>query len=181
MVQTDSKSRLSNQFPGFSDRFNLFLDKANFASLEYGRARALAERFEGSKSGARKWIREDTPPRHLRDIVESICEDLPGNYDRERLLAWLYHGDAAENPFEPAKRRAKQVASPAPEIDHTLLSAVYIKVHEHAKELGINLQKMNAETLDMIYQPLIAQVQSTGINSISSILINSLLTLASKN
>jgi len=80
-----------SKYPGFSERLNQLLDWANFPPFDNGRAKYLGERFGCSKSGARKWIREDTPPRPdtLHNIAAVLKEEIGYAHDVSKLIAWI--------------------------------------------------------------------------------------------
>jgi hypothetical protein len=164
----------------FSKRFNYLLDRAGFPPVGAGRAKALADRFDGSKSGAQNWIGKDLPPKRdtLRVIVSELLEEVQGNYNTNQVVAWLEHGPAVVNPF--SSRAPFDVASIPIESKHTLLSRTYIAVHQLSKSMGIDIYSMDDDIMDHVYNSVIRQAVENGGSEPDKYLITSLLELASK-
>ena len=161
------------RYPGFSERFNQILDWAELPPLSNGRAKSLGERFGCSKSGARKWLRLDIIPRPetFRKIVAELKEDIGYAHNESKLIAWLTYGNEADNPF---------VDNSLVGVDHLVLSAVYIAVHNQAVALNIDLMLFPKDKLDRIYNTLIKQSIKTNPPSKPDLaLIGNLLLLAS--
>ncbi len=142
MRQTKYSNKTS-QIDGFSKRFNNLLDSVpDMPPLEYGRALAIAERYQASKSSGRIWLREDRPPKSR--TLNQICEDLlpycPQFPDATALKMWLL--------FETSPSQSDE------EINHLALSKIYLKVHEHSEALGIDLEDISEEKLENIYSIL---------------------------
>ncbi len=159
-------------YAGFSERLNHLLDEANYPPLDYGRARYLAEKFAVSKSGARKWIREDVPPRPatLRSLVETLYEQTHMTLLRNtsKAIAWLQYGD------EVKSSGADKIIAQA---DHVLLSRIYIAVHQCARKLKIDLESLPHTTLDRLYDTIINQALKQGSDEPDMALIKSILQL----
>ncbi len=136
-------SKKTSQIDGFSNRFNSLLDGVpDMPPLEYGRALAIAERYRASKSSGRIWLREDRPPKSR--TLNQICEDLlpycPQFPDTTTLKMWLL--------FETLPGQTED------EINHLALSKIYIRVHEEAEKLGLELEDISEEKLENIYSIL---------------------------
>lgn len=175
-VSSDSNDKVSvddGNYPGFSERLNGLLDKANYPPLDYGRARYLAEEFGVSKSGARKWIREDVPPRPatLRAMVEKLYQQnhMALLRNTSKAIAWLQYGD------EVKSSNADKLITQA---DHVLLSRIYIAVHQCARKLKIDLETLPHATLDRLYDTIINQTLKQGSDEPDEALIASILQLA---
>lgn len=171
----------AHQCPGFSDRFNLLLDKAAFPTMGAGRAKALASRFGSSKSGAQNWVGKDMPPKRdtLHEVVEQILGDLEASYDTIKVIAWLEYGDAVPNPFDdtiPLTSGSIPVAS-----NHAILSKVYVAVHRIAKEMDIDIYAMEEDTVDYIYNSVMRKALDGNAFEPDEYLIGTLLKFATKN
>ena len=163
----------SRHYPGFSRRFNELLDKAEYPPLDYGRARALADEFGVSKSGARKWIRENTPPRAamLRLITEKLYKKTRLNSLRNtsKAIAWMQYGDEIEG--SPSEQNILQA-------DHIMLSNIYVAVHICARSMEFDLESLPRKTLDRLYNTVIEQTLKQDSAEPDKKLIESLLVLA---
>lgn len=156
---------------GFSKRLNELLDKAEYPPLEYGRARYLANQFGVSKSGARKWIREDTPPRHamLRRIVETLYErtqfDTLAN--SANVISWLQFGDEIITTSNNEIVNFSQ--------NHLMMSNIYIAVHSAARKLKVDLEALSASKLDKLYSSVIQDTIDQALTQPDTKLITKLL------
>lgn len=162
-------------YQGFSERFNQLLDQAGYPPLEYGRARHLGDKFSVSKSGARKWIREDTPPRpdKLRVIIEELYEMTGLNSLRNtaKVIAWLQYGEELGAALETESQGVFAA-------DHILLSNVYLAVHNAAKVKHMDLESLPQAKLDRLYGAVIKQTIESNSSEPDSHLIKTLLELA---
>ena len=165
---------------GFSKRFNYILDRAGFPPIGAGRAKALADRFGSSKSGAQNWIGKDLPPKRdtLRVIVSELLAEIQGNYNVNKAVAWMEHGAAVDNPF--ACSASSSLINIPMDSKHVLLSRVYISVHKIAKEKGIDIYSMEDDVIDHVYTSIIQQTLQSGNNAPDLHLISSLLELATR-
>lgn len=156
---------------GFSKRLNELLNEAEYPPLEYGRARYLANQFGVSKSGARKWIREDTPPRHamLRRIVEALYErtKIKKLAKTANVISWLQFGDEIVTTQDN-----EIVDSPQ---NHLLMSNIYIAVHNAARKLKVDLESLSANKLDKLYSSVINDTVEQDQNQPDAQLIEKLL------
>ena len=168
------------KYENFSGRFNLLLDQAGFPAIGAGRAKALANRFGVSKSGAQNWLSKNLPPKRdsLNNIVKEILAELPGSYDPTQVIAWLEYGDAFENPFNTSPR-----PSPTQNLysNHVLLIRVYISVHNIAKTKGLDIYSMPDEVLSHIYESVIQKADEENSNEPDEYLISSMLELYKKS
>ena len=173
MITTTTK-----QEETFSDRFNFLLDKAGFPPIGTGRARALAMRFDVSKSGAQNWIGRNFPPKRdtLQTIVNELLADFEEHYDPEKVIAWLEHGNVVNNPF----KRTQAPQHPNLVANHVLLSRIYVTVHTIAKTKGLDIYSLDDDVMDHIYDSVIQKAIENDQNEPDKFLINSLLELCSK-
>lgn len=141
----------TGSYPGFSERFNQLLDQADYPPLNRGRSRLLAETFAVSRSGARKWIRSDTPPRpeKLRAIIIALYEKTGLNSLRNaaQVISWLQYGDEVKS--------AESSGQGVFVTDHIMLSNIYLTVREIAKESRVNLEALPPAKLDRLYETII--------------------------
>lgn len=160
----------NTSYRGFSGRLNELLDAADYPPLDYGRAKALADEYGVSKSGARKWIREDSPPRpqQLQTIVKALYKKtgLIKLSNTNKAIAWLQYGDEVG---EPASNPILLQAN------HILLSNVYLNVHRCARELGIDIEALPQPALDKIYDTVITQTIKQSTETPDPSLIKNLL------
>lgn len=166
----------ANQCEGFSERLNRLLDDADYKPAERGRARQLAEMHGVSKSGARKWITLDTPPRinKLREVVSTAIGGIERPLNESKVCAWLLHGEEANNPFSTGETLAESG------LDHIQLSKVYLAVAQVAKDQSIQLESLENDKLDHIYQPLFSQLQRNPEADLDTSLIKHMLLLAAE-
>jgi len=161
--------------PGFSKRFNCFLDIADYPEVNKGRMTLLAEDEDMSQSGVRKWITEDNPPKgsKLIEVCHRIInERMNGKYNPNLIAGWLEYGDEiVPNPFENSK---------SIEHNHAVMSNIYVLVHNTAKELGVDIYSMEAEILDPLYQSIMDDVVSHKLSEADSAFVKSLLIIAQK-
>lgn len=165
----------------FSKRFNFLLDKADFPPIGAGRAKMLADRFGGSKSGAQNWIGKNLPPKRdtLRIIVTEVLKEINGNYNALRVVAWLENGSVVANPFIDKKDyniNELPIAS-----KHALLSKVYIAVHNIARSKNIDIYTLSDSIMDHVYNSVIRQALENDSSEPDHYLIESLLELTSKS
>lgn len=178
---TMSKQKISDRaVAGFSKRFNGLLDRVGFPPVGAGRAKSLASRFGGSKSGAQNWIGKDLPPKRetLHLIVAELLEQIQGRYETSQVVAWLEHGQAVRNPFAP--QSSVDIFNLSISSKHALLSRIYISVHKISRDMGIDIYSMEDEVIDHVYTSAIRKAVETGSNTPDIHLIASLLELAAK-
>ncbi len=148
----------------------MLLDDAKYPHLDYGRAGHLAKQFGVSKSGARKWIREDQPPRPqtLQTIIETIYKKTKSNTLRNtsKVIAWLQYGDAINGGGTDELLM---------QADHLLLGHIYLEVHKQARRLGIDLESLPKKVLDHVYNTVITQTLKQDLSKPDKALIVSLL------
>jgi len=165
----------------FSKRFNYLLDLAGYPPVGAGRAKALADRFGASKSGAQNWLGKDLPPKRdsLRLIVTTLLSEIDAAYDASQVVVWLENGNVVECPFEP--KRAIDINKLPIESKHNLLSKVYISVHNIAKQENIDIYTLEDHVMDHVYNSVIQQAVECGKADPDPYLITSLLQLAVKS
>jgi len=165
----------------FSKRFNYLLDQAGFPPVGEGRAKALADRFGGSKSGAQNWIGKDLPPKRdsLRLIVTTLLSELDANYDASQVVVWLENDNVVDDPF--SGNDTIDINKLPIESKHSLLSKVYISVHNIAKQEGIDIYTLADHVMDHVYNSVIQQAVESGKTDPDPYLITSLLQLAAKS
>lgn len=161
--------------PGFSGRFNLFLDEAGYPEMNLGRLKVLAEDQEMSISGTRKWVVEDTPPKgaKLIEACETIInKKMNSKHNPKRIACWLEYGDdIIANPFNDGKSIAN---------DHAIMGNLYVLVHNIAAEFKIDIYSMDSSLMEPVYETLMDDVVNNDYRDPDPKLISSLLILAEK-
>lgn len=115
-----------------SGRLNALLDFSDdYSPPDNGRAKELAEEYNGSKSGAHNWILHNQLPtrKQLREIVERSLLKINGHYSLGAAIAWIEHGEVVPCPFVESSGGQATV--------HKFLGPVYIACHEVAKSMDI--------------------------------------------
>ncbi|NOZ54924.1 MAG: hypothetical protein GXP08_17610 [Gammaproteobacteria bacterium] len=165
----------------FSKRFNYLLDQAGYPPAGAGRAKALADRFGGSKSGAQNWIGKDLPPKRdtLRLIVAALLPEINATNNASQVVAWLENGNVVDDPF--GEKNTIDINKLPIESKHNLLSKVYISVHNIAKRKDIDIYSLDDHIMDHVYNCVIQQAVESGKNDPDPYLITSLLELAVKS
>lgn len=153
---------------GFSRRFNILLDHAGVPAT--GRDQYLGTRYERSKAGGRKWLKEDVVPRNIRDIVADLIQDIEGSLRVGPVMQWLLYDKDEFNPFQQNKRD---------EINHLLLSAIYTTVHKTARVLEIPIETIPQAKINQIYDTVLRACMRYRCETPDSDLIKDLLILIS--
>lgn len=89
--------------PGFSERFNYFLDQAGIEKAN--RFASGSRLFDVTLNTFRHWCINNKPPRHfidLKEIVDCLKPDISTLYSQDSIaiVAWLLCGDHVPNPFK---------------------------------------------------------------------------------
>ncbi len=171
----DKGKKVEAACPGFSNRFNWFLNEAGYRDINQGRLTEFAEDMEMSLSGARKWVVEDNPPKGSRliEVCGKVIEKkMPTKYNPKRVACWLEYGDEfVPNPFKSGKSIAN---------DHAIMGSIYVLVHKMAKKLDINIYEIQSTIMDSVYTKIMDDVVENKLAEPDSRLISSLLVLANK-
>jgi hypothetical protein len=176
MTKNSSEKGKGGFRPGFSERFNYFLDVAKYPDVNKGRITLLAEDEEMSQSGVRKWIIEDNPPKGIK-LIE-ICQRIINSkmskkYNPTLIAGWLEYGDEIiPNPFKDAKSIAHS---------HTIMSGIYVLAHNIAKSIDIDIYSMEESVLDPIYKTIMDDVVNNELSDPDPELIRSLFIIARKD
>lgn len=174
-MASDTDKKDTGLCPGFSKRFNYFLDQAGYPSLNQGRLTAFSDDVKLSVSGVRKWIVEDNPPRgpKLVEVCEMVSRmKLSKRYNPRRIACWLEYGEEImPNPFSSGKSIRN---------DHAIMGSIYVLAHNAAKKLKIDLNNMDSKLLDEFYDQIMDDVVTNKLAEPDKQLISSLLVLAEK-
>ena len=175
MKNAESEKSKGGFRPGFSKRFNYFLDIAKYPEMNKGRVTLLADDEAMSRTGVRGWILEDNPPKgqKLVEVCQRIIsERMGGKYNPTQIAGWLEYGDdIVQNPFKSTK---------AIQHIHSVMSNIYVTVHSVAKELGIDLNSMDDSILDPLYKELMEDVVASKLAEADPELVKSLLVIANR-
>lgn len=130
----DDKNQSARSSPGFSGRFNLLLDRANFKQGR-GRTTEVAAFFEVGRPTAHRWIYQDYCPRKLVDVVLKLLKSkkLTGLYKQDQLIVWLEKGVNDPLKQKSGKKTHQEV---------TFESRVYLTIIEEARKFGVNLHTL---------------------------------------
>jgi len=93
----------TSTYPGFSERFNGFLDLAGVSPANRGREVEMGTLFNASQGSMKNWLEKDKPPLpgSARNYVKILLARMNLVRDPERIYAWLLFGDAiVKNPIE---------------------------------------------------------------------------------
>jgi transcriptional regulator with XRE-family HTH domain len=149
VVETKVKKRRV-QAAGFSTRLNRVLDDADYPPMEHGRVLRLAEDLHLSKMTISKWLGRDVIPHggNLHQLATLLLKKLGCFASIESMERWLVEGDEAFNPLVLSSHKG---------IDYTLFSKVFQSVDKVACQIGINLEDVSQDKLDLLYATLIRQ------------------------
>lgn len=149
MVETKvKKSRALKE--GFSARLNLVLDHAGYPPMERGRVTRLADDMNLTKMTTSKWLSKNVVPHgsNLNNLAKLLLKKLGCFASVESMERWLLDGDEAFNPIILFSHKG---------IDYVLFSEVFQTVDRVARELGIRLEKVPQNRLDLLYATMIRQ------------------------
>jgi transcriptional regulator with XRE-family HTH domain len=149
MVETKVK-RSRTLEEGFSARLNMAMDHAGYPPMERGRVTRLAEDMNLSKMTISKWLSKDVVPHgsNLNNLAKLLLKKLGCFASVESMERWLLDGDEAFNPIVLFSHKG---------IDYTLFSEVFQTVDKVARELGIKLEKVPQNRLDLLYAMMVRQ------------------------
>jgi hypothetical protein len=135
---------------GFSARLNLALDHAGYPPMERGRVTRLAEDMELTKMTTSKWLSKNVVPHggNLTPLAKTLLKKLGCFASVESMERWLVDGDEAFNPIVLSSHKG---------IDYTLFSHVFQAVDKVARDLGIRLENVPPNRLDLLYATMIRQ------------------------
>jgi hypothetical protein len=139
MRETEAKSSAAgNVVEGFSQRFNLVLDRARFP--KQNRITVGAKRFDVVPNTFKAWCTADKIPGTHSDllrITSELLREMPGRYNARAVVAWLLAGDAVPNPF-------------GDDTDALLLVELYLKLSDIAKHEGMDFDKLPRNVRNLI-------------------------------
>lgn len=176
-------NRVTKSHVGFSIRFNRLLDYHPSLSKSRGRITDLSKllieannpNIKNTRTNTiRNWLLNDMRPRNLQDIVTVLLEKISLAIDVETIINWLDRGDEVTNPFDVIPEKHKDV-------DHHTLSKIYVAVHNHARNLDIDIENFSKEVRDLIYETLLLTWNKENDIESHSDLIANLLKAASKS
>lgn len=149
MVETKTKKHKVHE-AGFSARLNLVLDDASYPPMERGRVKVLASDMDLSQMSISKWLNKDVVPHggNLNTLAKILLKKLGCFASVESMERWLVEGDEAFNPLILSSHKG---------IDYTLFSHVFQTVDKVAQELGIRLEDLPQDKLDLLYATMIRQ------------------------
>lgn len=127
-----------NEVDGFSERFNLLLDRAGIPKRN--RLTTGAKRFNVVLNTFKSWCNQNRIPGTHADlvrVVDNLLKDVPGRYNTKAVVAWLLAGDAVPNPF----------ASDGGEL---ALIELYLQIARLAKAEGIDFQSLPGDVRSLI-------------------------------
>lgn len=136
MVESSTSS--GNVVQGFSERFNLLMDRAGFPKAN--RTSEGARRFNVVHNTFKAWCASDKIPgtyASLIDIVEALLMEVAGRHNPKAVVAWLLAGDAVPNPF-------------GDDSDALAFVDLYLQISQIAKREGIDFDKLPREVRNLI-------------------------------
>lgn len=135
---------------GFSARLNLVLDDAGYPQMERGRVTRLAQDMNLTKMTISKWLGKDVVPHggNLNTLAKILLKKLGCFASVESMERWLVEGDEAFNPLVLSSHKG---------IDYTLFSRVFQSVDRVAREIGISLEEVPQDRLDLLYSTMVRQ------------------------
>lgn len=134
----ESSTSTGNVVQGFSERFNLLMDRAGFPKTN--RTSEGARRFNVVHNTFKAWcVSDKIPGTHalLIEIVEALLLEVAGRHNPKAVVAWLLAGDAVPNPF-------------GDDIDAVAFVDLYLQISQIAKREGINFDKLPREVRNLI-------------------------------
>lgn len=136
MVESSTSS--GNVVQGFSERFNLLMDRAGFPKAN--RTSEGARRFKVVHNTFKAWCASDKiPGTHglLIEIVEALLVEVAGRHNPKAVVAWLLAGDSVPNPF-------------GDDSDALAFVDLYLQISQVAKREGIDFDKLPREVRNLI-------------------------------
>jgi hypothetical protein len=151
IIVVETKVKKSKiQTAGFSARLNMVLDDADYPPMEHGRVSRLAADLRLSKMTISKWLGRDVIPHggNLNQLATLLLKKLGCFASIESMERWLVEGDEAFNPLVLSSHKG---------IDYTLFSQVFQSVDKVAREIGVKLEDVSQDKLDLLYATMIRQ------------------------
>ncbi len=148
MVQSDVSGSLANVVDGFSERFNLLMDRARVPRqnrVSYG-----ARRFKVVINTFKAWCHADKiPGSHsaLVEVVEALLKDIPGRQNPKAVVAWLLAGDAVPNPF-------------ADDTDALATVELYLQIADIARRERIDFDKLPREVRNRMLKHVLRHLRA---------------------
>lgn len=149
----DSSTSSGNVVQGFSERFNLLMDRAGFPKAN--RTSLGARRFNVVHNTFKAWcVSNKIPGTHslLIEIVEALLLDVAGRHNPKAVVAWLLAGDAVPNPF-------------GDDSDALTFVDLYLQISQVAKREGIDFDKLPREVRNLILKHVRATLPSNARNT----------------
>lgn len=154
MGESDVRASVtSNVVEGFSQRFNVLLDRARFP--KQNRITVGAKRFDVVPNTFKAWYSGDKIPGTHADLVriaEELLRDVPGRYNSRAVVAWLLAGDAVPNPF-------------GDDTDALLLVELYLKLSDIAKHEGMDFDQLPRNVRNLILRRVRAMLPANAVGS----------------
>ena len=147
MVQPDVSGSLGNVVEGFSERFNLLMDRAQIP--KQNRVSRGAERFGVVHNTFKSWCHGNRiPGTHsaLVEVVEALLKDIPGRQNPKAVVAWLLAGDAVPNPF-------------ADDTDALAFVDLYLQIAEIARRERIDFDKLPREVRNRVLKHVLRHLR----------------------
>lgn len=139
---------MSNGVPGFSKRLNYLFDLAGAPKdvrLTWG-----SERWNCVPNTIGNWLKRDIVPKKftvLQVVVNDLLNSIPGRYDINLVIAWLYTG--TNNPFETKGDNHFD------QIDHLLQIKIFNKIYEMCMFQNIDFEGVDCvarnRVISMVY------------------------------
>jgi hypothetical protein len=149
-VQPSERTAPTNVVDGFSDRFNVLLDRAGLP--ETNRPSAVAKRFQVVLNTAKHWCLSDRIPQTHADlarIVQDLLRDIPTHIDARAVIAWLLAGDAVPHPFG--------------DDDSLGVVELYLEIAEFAQRQGVEFSELPRDERDVILRTVRARLGARSI------------------
>ena len=149
MVQSDVSGSAANVVEGFSQRFNLLLDRAGIP--QQNRVSHGARRLGVVHNTFKSWCLQDRIPgshASLLDIVGKLLEETPGRYNPKAVVAWLLAGDAVPNPF-------------GDDTDALAFVELYLQIAEIARRERIAFDKLPREVRNRILKHVLKHLRAS--------------------
>lgn len=166
-----TSAEVQHLFPGFSKRFNDFLDLCELEEpippLGDGRVNFLVALFDTNRISVAQWLNKDMPPKTptLRRIVTSLAKHVKGEHHPFKIEAWLKYGDeAVRNPFvfHPSDKLSPMAHTLIHNISHEIgISTADISLERTVKETlqYLHSLKLNSHSqLTLVQLNIVAQI-----------------------
>lgn len=148
VVQSElGSANAANVVEGFSERFNLLLDRARVP--RENRVKVGAKRFDVVHNTFKAWCQGDRIPgshSSLVEIVEALLKEIPGRYSSRAVVAWLLAGDAVPHPFQD-------------DTDALATVELYLQITDIASRQGIEFDQLPREVRNQILKHVLKNVR----------------------